>query len=235
MLEFIDLLADSNVHDSIISITNLVGYIAAACVGGTGYHFLKRVDKKQEPVNENCVKRSQKTVGDTISKNRIIQTFLADTRQRFSADRVLVFLYHNGEVFANGNHLLKVSCAFESLDQGVCSVSPWFLNLPYVIFRRWKVGSPTEPYIFQSDIDSEEYDPYLTQILANSGTETVYTLPINSEEGITIGFICVHYLRKTILSSEDVDAMTKVPSKIYRILSVEKLSALQESKEDSKN
>lgn len=207
-------LAEANIHDTIISVSNLVSYLVAVGAGGTGYHYFKKLRKnnKQEkhPVNE---------ISSSIVKNRIIQSALRSYRESLNADRALVFLYHNGELFASGNHLLKVSCAFESLANGVTSVSPNYLSIPYVIFQRWDVGTKDNPAIFhESNKNDEREDPLLVQMLMEGGIGSKYTLPIFTDMGGNLGFISFHYLRETVLGNNKIEEMKKIPAKVARIL-----------------
>lgn len=207
-------LADATIHDSIISIANLIGYIVAVGVGGTGYHFFKKSKKGSEGKN------TTNEISSVIVKNKIIQSCLRDCRQSVNADRALIFLYHNGEIFASGNHLLKVSCAFESLNTGVTSVSPNYLNIPYVIFRKWDVGTKENPSVFHMhEKGSENEDPLLTEMLIQDGVETKYTLPLDNEFGANIGFISFHYLRETVLPEDKLEVLKNIPKKISRVLS----------------
>lgn len=211
-----DFIAEASIHDTIISISNLIGYIIAVGVGGTGYHYLKKSKnnlsgKKKDSINE---------ISSSIVKNKIIQSCLRDCRQSINADRALIFLYHNGEIFASGNHLLKVSCAFESLNTGITSVSPNYLNIPYVIFRKWDVGKKDEPSIFHiSRKNDNNEDPLLVQMLIEGGVGSKYTLPLDNEFGANIGFISFHYLRETHLEEDKIETLKTVPYKIARVLS----------------
>lgn len=213
MFEFI---AEASIYDAIKSMADLIGYIIAIGAGGTGYHYLKKLkgssDKKEKsPIND---------ISSSITKNKIIQSCLKDCRQSIDADRALIFLYHNGEIFASGNHLLKVSCAFESLNSGVTSVSPNFLNIPYVIFRKWDLGEKDTPAVFHvSHKNDNNEDPLLAQMLIEGGVESRYTLPLDNEFGSVIGFISFHYLRETNLEKDKIEILKKIPYKIARVLS----------------
>lgn len=216
-------IAETSINDTIISIANLIGYIIAVGVGGTGYHYLNKSknnsEKEKGVINE---------ISSSIMKNKIIQSCLRDCRQSIDADRALIFLYHNREIFANGNHLLKVSCAFESLNTGITSVSPNYLNIPYVIFRKWDVGKKENPSVFHiSKKNDNNEDPLLVQMLIEGGVESKYTLPLDNEFGANIGFISFHYLRETNLNEDEMRTLKTIPHKIARVLSS---SAIEEKK-----
>lgn len=210
-----DFIAEATIHDTIISLANLIGYIIAVGVGGTGYHFLKKSKKDLNRRNNSLLNE----ISSSIVKNRIIQACLRDCRQSIDADRALIFLYHNGEIFASGNHLLKVSCAFESLNTGITSVSPNYLNIPYVIFRKWDIGEEGKPSVFHMGCKNNGEDPLLAQMLAEGGVESKYTLPLNNEFGAHVGFISFHYIRETKLAEDKMEILKKIPEKIARILS----------------
>lgn len=220
-----DFLAEASIHDTIISIANLIGYIIAVGVGGTGYHYFKKSKGNLGGKGKDSISE----ISHSILKNKIIQSCLRDCRQSIDADRALIFLYHNGEVFASGNHLLKVSCAFESLNNGITSVSPNYLNIPYVIFRKWDMGEKDKPAIFQiSKGNNNNQDPLLTQMLIEGGVESKYTLPLDNEFGANIGFVSFHYLRETHLEEDKMETLKAMPYKIARVLSS---SAIEGKKE----
>lgn len=213
-----NIIAETGIHDSIVAISSAISVVVGALMTWAGKKYLDRREIKQ-------LEKKSKEIDSSLKKNKLVQSCVRNARNSLECDRAIVMEYHNGEIFASKNHFLKMSCSFESLDNGITSVSRHFMNIPYSIFHDWSVGTIENPfvaYVNEMDASETQNNAVLMQMLAEGGTETYLSIPLTDNCGREIGFVGFHYLAKTYLNQEKIDLAKIWGQKISKMLSSSK-------------
>lgn len=213
-----NIIAETGIHDSIVAISSAISVVVGALMTWVGKKYLDRREVKQ-------LEKKSKEINSSLKKNKLVQSCVRNARNALECDRVIVMEYHNGEIFASKNHFLKVSCSFESLDNGITSVSRHFMNIPYSIFHDWSIGTFENPFfshVNEKDVSEPQNNVVLMQMLAEGGTETYLSIPLIDNCGREIGFIGFHYLAEIDICQDKINLAKVWEQKISKMLSSSK-------------
>jgi hypothetical protein len=132
---------------------------------------------------------SIKVASMRIRTNRNIQELLAEIRVRSGADRVGVFLFHNGTKYVNGSSYLQVSCSYESISRGITSFQS----------QGTLISTITEAldFLALADVVKKVHTDYVElltpcfyrTVLESQGVKAVSKFPLYKGSDI-IGYIC---------------------------------------------
>lgn len=144
-------------------------------------------------------------VAEMVKLDADIKEILVEIRIKTKADRVSVYLFHNGEHYVNGNSILRISGAYESLKNGICShrdSSQSILVSTVSESVGFLVGSPLEKVYFKKVSDLEGC--YYQAVLVSQGVRALAKYPLLKGSDI-IGFICVDYVQNEGPPIKDLD------------------------------
>jgi len=133
---------------------------------------------------------------DTVEAEVFVSAKIADKlselRTKTGAQRTYVFQFHNGSVFTNGSSILRMSCAHESVGNGVSSIMGHCRDVLVSTVREavefltsFKRGDPPV-YTETHAVDSG----YYKNILMNNGVEATIQYPLYRAAEV-IGYIGV--------------------------------------------
>lgn len=134
-------------------------------------------------------------VADTLRDDSRIKELMVEVRVTTSADRVSVFLFHNGEKYVNGQSILRLSGAYESLANGICSHRDTSQNMLVSTVSEavsFLVTSPFDKVFFQKVEDIDVC--YYQAVLISQGVKSVAKYPLRKDNDI-IGFICADFVQ----------------------------------------
>jgi len=134
-------------------------------------------------------------VKETLENDVKIKEILVEIRVEVNADRVSLFLFHNGERYINGNSILRLSGAYECLANGIGSHKESSQNIlvstvPEAV--SFLVNDPFEKVQFDKVEELEEC--YYQAVLISQGVRSVAKYPIRKGNDI-IGFISADFVQ----------------------------------------
>lgn len=131
-----------------------------------------------------------------IEANRQVYKLLVELRVRLQADRLAIFMFHNGDCYINGNSILKVSCAYEDLAAGISSERA---NSQGVL-----VSTVQEAFDFLVDKNSRKQiavimtrdlpPGYYKAVMNSQGVRMILKYPLLKGDKI-IGMLCADYVQ----------------------------------------
>lgn len=119
------MLCTSSILDNVLSLlANYSGELIASLIFG----LLALLCKPIVAILKNIPKawraaRRPPDIRAVLSNGQSVRDVLTELRVKHGATRALLFKLHNGERFASGSSIMKMSCVGESLSEGVSSLS----------------------------------------------------------------------------------------------------------------
>jgi len=150
---------------------------------------------------------------------------LAALREAMGADRAYVFLFHNGDRYTNGNDILRMSCAHESVNAGVSheqknAQGVLLSTVPEAI--RFLVDRTRDDTSVFFTLSQDVPASYYRSVLESYGVSAVAKYPLYKANNI-VGFVGADY------NSVDVD-MQKVQALADRAPQLELVVNREEKK-----
>lgn len=153
-------------------------------------------------------------VTDEIEQDSRIAEKLVEIRVESSADRVSVFLFHNGEKYANGNSILKMSQAYEVLAPGI---SPQKDNNRGIL-----VSTVPESVSFLVDGTNRniaktkvaDLEPsFYKAVMDEQGVKFTAKYPLRKGHDI-VGYVCSEYVQTDSPDVSSLDSLKRQASQI---------------------
>ena len=135
-------------------------------------------------------------VRSTLQGDQHVQELLVEIRVTADADRVAVYLFHNGEHYVSGNSILRVSAAYESLGNGIAgqlesAQSMLVSTIPQATY--FLTVQNLGEYVFFRKVSDVETCFYKA-VLSDQGVQAVAKYPIR-KNGEIIGYICADFVK----------------------------------------
>lgn len=170
------------------------------------------LNRKEHPSEEDT---------DLLGKinEKIYDEILGDL-SALDADRVFVYLYHNGGVSSSGLFFQRMSCICEVVNSGVLPVSDKSQSLYKGTYATLcKSLADTGEWIVEDTEDLSSVDGFLYQRLVADHTESAYYKVLKDSQGRPVGFVGVDYcsINEQISTSMIMDVLT---SSSYKIASL---------------
>jgi hypothetical protein len=137
-------------------------------------------------------------VVEALRDDHRIMELLVEIRVKTVADRVSIFLFHNGERYINGNSILRLSGSYESLAAGISSHREYSQNIlvstvPQAVAFLCS-EAPIETVAFQRTAELESC--FYKAVMESQGIQSVAKYPLR-KGGDIIGFICADFVRSS--------------------------------------
>jgi hypothetical protein len=173
--------------------------IIAACIGAVTTIVAVFLKSKLDP-HFRKGKLRQHTV-----QNEDVYKALEYTLEKIDADRVVVYEFHNGDIYYSGSSQQKFSNTYELVGDGISSELKNQQNLRVSSFNRFvKPLVDKEEYGFDSLTDVEDIG--IRNFFADQGTHSTFCVPIQLLTGKIIGILGVDYVKRTKnISNKDKD------------------------------
>lgn len=175
-----------------------------------------------EPKHPHSLERKQE-IKENEKKGSETNTFICiqinTLRELSRANRVLVFLYHNGYYTVNGKSFQKMSVTHESIDMVTAPVMQFSQNLPRQSYPLIQEKLLHAKHYENKDIESiKEEDPMSYYMFNQRGTKAIYLRGIYDEvDGFCLGFLCIEY------GHEDLENFDEI--KIHAAVAAERIGA----------
>lgn len=138
------------------------------------------------------------------SINMNIINLMEDAKERFRADRIQVYDYHNGGHFANGRSALKVSCTYEVVRSGIRSCQQELQGIPLTFIAKFNDMLLKNNTLYVKDLETiKENMPFTYQIKHSQQIKSFYDIILNNKQGEPIGFLGIQYNNNDIAISEE--------------------------------
>jgi hypothetical protein len=137
-------------------------------------------------------------VVEALRDDHKIMELLVEIRVKTVADRVSIFLFHNGERYVNGNSILRLSGSYESLAAGISSHREYSQNILVSTVPQAVVflcgDDPTQVVAYQRTQELESC--FYKAVLESQGIQSVAKYPLR-KGGDIIGFICADFVQSS--------------------------------------
>ena len=127
-------------------------------------------------------------------QNEDVYRALEYSRNKIECDRVVVYEFHNGDVYYSGSSQQKFSNTYEVLSEGVSSELKNQQNLRVSSFNRFIKPLVDEDEYGFWDIDQVE-DIVTKTFFEDQGTKSTYCVPIQLLTGKIIGILGIDYVK----------------------------------------
>ena len=112
-----------------------------------------------------------------------------------STDRVVVYEFHNGDIYYSGSSQQKFSNTYELVGDGISSELKHQQNLRVSSFNRF-VKPLVDNDCYEFDSLEAIDDVVIRNFFADQGTHTTYCVPIKLLSGKIIGILGVDFVRR---------------------------------------
>lgn len=176
------------------------------------YIFLINSIEKFKTYIQNRHYKAKNNINEAVKFNQNIFEKLVETRLSLNADRACIYQFHNGDKYLNAGSIMKLSCVFESVQNGLIKV-----------IDNYHCASLTKfPEFTKSLIigDILEYDYKNTDDFSNDffqiGTEKMFVVKLMANK-LIIGFLVIGY--NSTNSNIDKSKITEFGNDISYLLS----------------
>ena len=186
---------------------SLVALLALAAVGGMMLLVAYLRAKVQAFVSKTLVLSE-------IRCSQKITDILAEIRIRCKADRVAVYLFHNGERYTNGNSILRLSGAYETVGPGISSQLPHGQGILVSSIQEaveFLADEQRSDRVYYKEVENIPPCSYRST-LKSQGVEAVAKFPLHDCDDI-IGFVCVDFVKRKPVIGE----LTSIPPAASRL------------------
>ncbi len=183
-----------------------IGEIATWVALGGGVVVLNHIKNK---VEDWYKQRKLHPIARSVLANRRVHALLVEVRAKTSADRALVYLFHNGQSFSNKNPLWRLSCTQEYCRDGISHEIGSQQNI--LASLCWDglsplMGSDTGRGVICKDyVGHQVYimdvpgmnDSYYQRSLIARGVRTKIVTPLKDNNEV-VGFVALHFNERAI-------------------------------------
>ena len=168
----------------VISIIASASSITDAVITVIVKNWLDRKAEAKRHESEDCV--SQTDIGEMI----YVADYIADVRENYGFDRVIVSQFHNGGKFFNGKSMKKFSATYESVSPGISKIKREYQNLLVSEFPQMFSKLLTDDVVYI--LEGCEECPGMAREMAAQGIVQAVIIPIKGLRGDLVGFISCH-------------------------------------------
>jgi hypothetical protein len=142
----------------------------------------------------SCKLEKNKLKKHTV-QNEDVYRALQYTLDYLSTDRVVVYEFHNGDIYYSGSSQQKFSNTYELVGDGISSELKHQQNLRVSSFNRFVKPLVDNDYYEFKSLDDVE-DVVIRNFFADQGTYSTYCVPIKLLSGKIIGILGVDFVRR---------------------------------------
>ena len=181
----------------------IIASIIAALASVYGILIKARMDKTSKP----C-----KLTAHTV-QNEDVYKALEYTLNNVGADRVVVYEFHNGDVYYSGSSQQKFSNTYEVLSEGVSSEIKNQQNLRVSSFNRFvKPLIDNDEYSFGEIVNINNVG--IKEFFEDQGTKSTFCVPVKLLTGKIIGILGIDYVKQPRLVTKEEKDFIKNQSAI---------------------
>lgn len=135
-----------------------------------------------------------KNVPQRINRDVVVDELLLDLMYVNAADRAYIFRFHNGQNYYDGTHKLRMSCEYETVNNGIEPQAHNLRDLPTSLYPKF-ISEVIEGKMFYEDIETIE-DLTTRVSLKKQGITSIACAPFFSENGDLVAIIGVDYVNR---------------------------------------
>lgn len=130
------------------------------------------------------------------SLHQNVLTALDFIKEKTGADRTYIMEFHNGEHYFSGKSQQKISCTYESVNEGISSEANYLQNIRISNYHSLisKI-SRGETFEFQ-DISLMRDSICFKQTLEAKGVKSIFARPISTLNGRIIGMLLLEFVKE---------------------------------------
>ena len=123
--------------------------------------------------------------------------------QETNSDRAYVLEFHNGEHYFSGRGQQKLSCTYESVNDGISVESQNLQNIRISNFHGLMNSISREETFLCPNTQEYSGDLTFKSLLQSKGVESMFARPIKTLNGKIIGVLCLEYVKEKRKWGED--------------------------------
>lgn len=189
--------------DQVLEIAKIIGTILAEIV--LAFYFCKQYIKKMaDKIDVSSGVKKQNAIDiDIITRMDYYKELL-------SADRILVFEFHNGQHYSNYRSALKMSASYEVFRAGLDSIREKCTGLPIAIMPHFISAITKDERVSCKSIEDIKESMSNSYSFKNAlGMKAFYDVAIKDRNGNIIGFVAVIW-NHTLDENVDAAAISKL-------------------------
>jgi hypothetical protein len=163
---------------------------------------------------QGYLKSKNKSMHRIITENMMLKQLLSEVRNFYDADRVELYQFHNGEYFASGTSIQKISMTNFVMARGVSvpmEVSKQNIPIGYVASLTDEIMKSSYVYFSSADLLGESY---FKGILRYGGARTALLRGIFCPKHSMIGFVALSWFEDVVLTQEKLAAIKEYSVRI---------------------
>ena len=111
--------------------------------------------------------------------------------QETDADRAYILEFHNGEQYFSGRGQQKLSCTYESVNDGISVECQNLQNIRISNFHGLMNSISRQETFLCPDIEEYKGDLTFKSLLQSKGVQSMFARPIKTLNGKIIGILCL--------------------------------------------
>ncbi len=166
--------------------------------------LLKRYLDKKDKIPHN--------VSNAVEKNKRLDSLCSELLHRLQAQRVNVWLFHNGGYYYTGEPIQKLSIICEKNDDGVEPVIHLFQNQPMAIFQRNLEKLLSNDWF--SEYNELQYKDSMAVINSLYHIVSSGLFKLKNKEGYFAGILAIGYNHQHAITAGDVELIKEYATQI---------------------
>lgn len=183
-------------------ITVLTGVVSAATAVLGVWLKIKYDERKHKQLNYD----------PTLHSNVI--TALEFIMQETDADRAYILEFHNGEQYFSGRGQQKLSCTYESVNDGISVECQNLQNIRISNFHGLMNSISRQETFLCPDIEEYKGDLTFKSLLQSKGVQSMFARPIKTLNGKIIGILCLEYVKEKRKWGDDSEQFARKQARV---------------------
>lgn len=186
----------------VVSIIALITSVSAPIILKLVEYYLKKKELRAEKLFD--------IVGQSIQEHLDIDNRLSQLLEAVDADRVSIYMFHNGEkFFETSMHIKFMSKAFEQRQYGIASELENSQRIPIQIYMPAICKVKDDGMFMLDDLSTAPLENF-TLMLKNKGLKSVYYFKIENLAGKMVGILSLGYITKMKLLTQNNIVLCKI-------------------------
>lgn len=160
-------------------------------------------------------------VTTAVEKNKRLDALCSDLQDKLRAQRVVVWLFHNGGYYYTGEPIQKLSVICEKNDDDVEPIIHISQNQPISIFQRNLEKLTENDYFYE--YNEQQYKDSLSVLNNLYGIISSGIFKLKNKEGYFAGVLCIGYNRHHAITSGEVEIIKEIACQVEVELSNHKV------------
>lgn len=158
--------------------------------------------------------RRSKRLSYDPSIHQNVLTALDFIKEKTGSDRTYVMEFHNGEHYFSGKSQQKISCTYESVNEGISSEANLLQNIRVSNYHALISSVSKNETFVCVDTSKLKGSNCFKQVLMAKGVQSVFARPISTLNGKIIGILILEFVKEERKWGDASEAFLRKQTKI---------------------